>query len=76
MFRDTITRTIPVAMIAIPAPCTDSVTMLVGRMKVPPLRTLNVSRITARATSMPNSRTSISVWAISRRIEVPAPDRC
>ena len=43
MLRDTITRTIPVAMIAIPEAWTASVTMLFGEKNLPPLMTLNVS---------------------------------
>ncbi len=72
MFRDTMTRTIPVAMIATPVAWTASVIMFVGWKNLPPLRMLNVSRITARATSMPNRRRSISVWAIRPRSEVRA----
>ena len=47
MFRDTMTRTMPVAMIAMPDAWTASVTMLVGWKSLPPLRMLKVSRITA-----------------------------
>ena len=72
MLRDTITITIPVAMIATPVAWTASVTMFVGRMNVPPLRIWNVSRIRPRARSMPNSRRSISVWASRPRSEVRA----
>ena len=72
MFRDTMTRTIPVAMIAIPAACTAIVVMLVGEMSLPPLMTWNVTRMTMNARSMPNRRRSISVWANRPRIEVRA----
>ena len=72
MLRETMTRTMPVAMIATPEACTASVTMLVGWKNLPPLRMLNVSRMAARATSMPNRRRSISVWAMSPRIDVRA----
>ena len=46
MLRDTMTRTIPVAMIAMPVAWTASVTMLVGWKNLPPLRMLKVSRMT------------------------------
>ena len=72
MLRDTMTMTMPVAMTAIPAAWTASVTMFVGWKNLPPLRMLNVSRIAPRATSMPNRRRSTSVWAISPRMEVRA----
>ena len=70
MLRDTMTRTMPVAMIAIPAAWTAIVTMLVGWMSLPPLRMLKVTRMAARATSIPNRRRSISVWASMPRSEV------
>ena len=38
MFRETMTSTMPVAMIAIPAACTASVVMLPGAISLPPLR--------------------------------------
>ena len=47
MLRDTMTRTIPVAMIATPEAWTASVIMLVGWKNLPPLRIWNVSRIAA-----------------------------
>ena len=72
MLRETMTRTMPVAMIAMPAAWTAIVIMLVGWMSVPPLRMLNVTRMTTRATSIPNSRRSISVCANSPRIDVRA----
>ena len=43
MLRETMTRTMPVAMIAMPAAWTAIVIMLVGWMSVPPLRMLNVN---------------------------------
>ena len=70
MLRETITRTIPVAMIAMPAAWTDIVIMLVGCTSFPPLITWKVARMRMNATSMPNSRRSISVWATSSRIEL------
>ena len=72
MFRDTMIRTIPVAMIAMPAAWTARVIMFVGWKNLPPLRMLNVRRIAARATSIPNSRRSISVAAIIPRMELRA----
>ena len=44
MLRDTMTRTMPVAMIAMPDAWTAIVTMLVGWMSLPPLRMLNVEQ--------------------------------
>ena len=64
MFRETMTRTIPVAMIAMPVAWTDNVTMFVGLIICPPLRMSKASRITASATSIPNSRRSTSVCAM------------
>jgi hypothetical protein len=61
MLRETITRTIPVAMMAIPDAWTASVTMLVGWKNLPPLRMLKVSRMRPSARSIPNRRRSISV---------------
>ena len=72
MFRDTMTMTIPVAMIATPVAWTARVTMFVGWKNLPPLRMLNVSRINPSATSMPNSRRSTSVCASKLRNEVRA----
>ena len=72
MLRDTITRTIPVAMIAMPAAWTASVTMLFGEKNLPPLITLNVIRMRTKAMSIPNSRRSISVCAIRSRRDVRA----
>ncbi len=72
MFRDTMTRTMPVAMIATPEACTASVIMLVGWKNLPPLRMLKVSRIAPRATSMPKRRRSISVWAMRPRNDLRA----
>ena len=69
MLRDTITRTMPVAMIAMPEACTAIVTMLVGWISLPPLRMWNVTRMAMSATSIPNRRRSISVAAIMPRIE-------
>ena len=70
MLRDTMTRTMPVAITAMPDAWTARVTMLVAWKNLPPLRMLNVRRIAASATSIPNRRRSISVAAISPRIEV------
>ena len=70
MLRDTMTRTMPVAMTAIPAAWTPSVTMLTGRRNVPPLMKWKPIRMIARAASIPNRRRSISVCA--RRPRQPA----
>jgi hypothetical protein len=72
MLRDTMMRTMPVAMIATLAAWTAIVVMLFAWNSLPPLRMWNVSRIAANATSIPNRRRSISVWAISPRMEVRA----
>ncbi len=69
MLRDTMTSTMPVAMMAMPVAWMAIETMFVGEMSLPPLRTWNASRITTRATSMPNRRRSISVWAKRPRID-------
>ena len=47
MLRETMTSTIPVAMIAMPAAWTASVIMLFGWISLPPLETWKTSRITA-----------------------------
>ena len=44
MLRETMTRTMPVAMIAMPAAWTAIVIMLVGWISFPPLRMLNVTQ--------------------------------
>src|SRR4029079_13981929 len=62
----------PVAMMAMPVAWMAIETMFVGEMSLPPLRTWNVSRMTIRATSMPNRRRSISVCDRRPRIEVRA----
>jgi hypothetical protein len=72
MLRETMTSTMPVAMIAMPAAWTDIVIMLVGWISVPPLRMWNVTRMRTKATNMPNSRRSISVCANSPRTDVRA----
>ena len=69
MLRETMTSTIPVAMIAMPDAWTASVIMLFGWISFPPLAMWKTSRITARASTMPNSRRSISVWASRPRID-------
>ena len=69
MLRDTMTITMPVAMMAMPVAWIAIVTMFVGAMSFPPLRMWNVTRITIRETSMPNRRRSISVWPRSPRID-------
>ena len=61
MFLETMIRTIPVAMIAVPDAWTASVTMFAGRMNVPPDQIWKPSRMTPSAASMPNRRRSISV---------------
>ena len=62
MLRETMTSTMPVAMIAMPDAWTASVIMLVGWMNLPPLRMLEREQDQAtRAMSIPNRRRSISV---------------
>ena len=63
MLRDTMMSTMPVAMMAVPLAWTASVSMFAGLMSLPPDRMWKPTRITIRATSMPNRRTSISVAA-------------
>jgi hypothetical protein len=72
MFRETMTSTIPVAMIAMPEAWTASVTMFTGEKNFPPLRTLNPTRMAMNARTIPNSRRSISVSATRPRRDVRA----
>ena len=69
IFRDTMIRTMPVAMIAVPDAWTASVTMFAGRRNVPPDTMWKPTRMTASATSMPNRRRSISVFASVSRTD-------
>ena len=62
MFRDTMIKTMPVAMMAVPDAWTASVTMFAGRRNVPPDMMWKPRRITASASNMPNRRRSISVF--------------
>ena len=67
MFLDTMIRTMPVAMMAVPDAWTARVTMLAGRRNVPPDTMWKPRRMAASATSMPNRRRSISVFeSVSR----------
>ena len=49
----------PVAMIAVVANCIERVVRLAGSRNLPPVREPNPNRMTTRATSMPNRRTSM-----------------
>ena len=67
MLRDTMISTMPVAMMAIEALCTERFQRLRAVRKSPPDRMLKPSQMPARATTMPNMRVSISVDATSPR---------
>ena len=71
MLRDTMIRTMPVAMIAMPEAWTERVIRLAGWMNLPPDRMWKPTRMAISAISIPNSRMSISVAPSSRRSEVP-----
>ena len=71
MLRDTMIRTMPVAMIAIEALWTDRFHRFLGVMKLPPERMLKKTQITARATIMPSRRVSSSSAASVERKERP-----
>src|SRR3989442_15677055 len=60
MLRDTMTRTIPVAMIAIEALWTDRFHRLRAVRNVPPDRTLKPIQMRASAATIPNRRVSTS----------------
>ena len=76
MLRETMTRTMPVAMIAMPDAWTAIVTMFVGWISLPPLRMWNVTRMAMSATSIPNRRRSISVCGDQCRGSRPAAGGC
>ena len=63
MLRETMTSTMPVAMMATTVVWTESVTMLAGARILPPVTMPKPIRMAARATSMPKRRRSISVAA-------------
>ena len=67
MLRDTMTRTMPVAMMPTAADWTDRFHRFRGDMKRPSDRKLNRSQMTPRATIMPSRRVSISMAASSDR---------
>ena len=67
MLRDTMIRTMPVAMIAIDALCTDRFHRLRAVRKSPPERMWNPTQMTPRPSNMPNRRVSISVDARTSR---------
>ena len=69
MLRETMMSTMPVAMIATTAVCTDSVMKVVGWRNLPPVTSPNPRRMATSANSIPKRRTSISVAAISPRRE-------
>ena len=69
MLRETMTSTIPVAMMATGATCTEKVTMLVGVRIFPPVTMPKPIRMPANARSMPKRRRSISVAASMPRNE-------
>ncbi len=72
MFRDTMMRTIPVAMIAIEVLWTDRFHRLRAVRKSPPERMWKAIQIASSAISMPNSRVSISVDVTNDRHDLPA----
>src|SRR5262245_111721 len=67
MLRDTMIRTIPVAMIAIDVLWTERFHRLRAVRKSPCDKMLNAIQMTATATSMPSRRVSISVSATNDR---------
>src|SRR5262245_49400091 len=67
MLRDTMIRTIPVAMIAIDVLWTERFQRLRAVCKSPPDSTLNAIQMTARATTMPSRRVSNSVATRNER---------
>ena len=67
MLRDTMIRTMPVAMIAIEVLWTERFHRFREVRKSPPDRMLKAIQMTTRATTMPSSRVSISVAASSER---------
>ena len=71
MLRDTMMRTMPVAMIAIEALWTDRFERFRGVRKLPPDMRSKPSQITPRPRSIPSSRVSISVTR--RNVEMAPP---
>ena len=67
MLRDTMMRTMPVAMIAVDALWTDRLNRLRGVRNKPPDMTLNPIQMIPSAPTMPRSRVSISVEFSSER---------
>ncbi len=67
MLRDTMISTMPVAMIAMEALCTDRFQRLRDVRKAPCDITWNPIQIRTRATTMPSNLVSISVEAITSR---------
>ncbi len=71
MFRDTMIRTMPVAMMAMDVLWTERFHMFRAVRKSPPDAMLNATQMPIRATTMPNRRVSISVVASSERHDPP-----
>ena len=71
MLRDTMIRTIPLAMIAIDALWTERFHRFRGVRKSPPDRKLKKSQMTARAPTIPSSRVSSSTAWSNERHERP-----
>src|SRR5918992_403458 len=69
MFRDTMTRTIPVAMMATEVVWTERFHRLRGVRKVPPDKMWKSTQMTAKAASMPSMRVSNSVALTSEPSE-------
>src|SRR5262245_19851970 len=67
MLRDTMIRTIPVAMIAIDVLWTDRFHRLRAVRKSPPDRMLKAIQMAISAITMPSSRVSSSDWASTER---------
>src|SRR5712691_464923 len=61
MFRDTMTRTIPVAMIAIEALWTDRFQRFLAERNVPPDTMLKLTQMMTRAATIPSMRVSTSM---------------
>ncbi len=67
MLRDTMIRTMPVAMIAMDVLWTERFQRLRAVRKSPPVRTLNAIQMAATETTMPSRRVSISVAVSNER---------
>src|SRR5262245_49148751 len=67
MLRDTMIRTMPVAMTAIDVLWTDRFHRFRAVRKSPPERMLNAIQMATSAITMPSSRVSISDWASTER---------